>query len=71
MAAKKLSHDLGIVGAGRNCFNPLQDIVYFQQDVQVEGGNGPMKSIPHRSNSSTSRMGCMGGSSFLEMPPIR
>ena len=35
VAAKKLDHDLGIVGAGLNCFNPLRDIVYCHQDVQV------------------------------------
>ena len=35
-----------------------------------EKGNGPMKSIPHKSNNSTSRIVRMGGSSRLEMLPI-
>ena len=35
VAAKKLSHYLGIISAGRNCFNLLRDIIYCQQDVQV------------------------------------
>ena len=35
VAVKKLIHYLGIVSAGRNCFNPLRDIIYYQQDVQV------------------------------------
>ena len=35
-----------------------------------EKGNGPMKSIPHKSNSSTSGIVRMGGSSCLEMSPI-
>ena len=26
VAMKKLSHYLGIISAGRNCFNPLRDI---------------------------------------------
>ena len=35
VAAKKLSHYLGIVSVGRNCFNPLRDIIYCKQDVHV------------------------------------
>ena len=35
-----------------------------------EEGNGPMKSIPHKSNKSTSRIVRMGDSSCLEMLPI-
>ena len=35
VAAKKLSHYLGIVSVGRNCFNPLLDIIYCQQYVQI------------------------------------
>ena len=34
---------------------------------QSEGGKGPMKSIPHNSNISTSRIGLIGISSCLEM----
>ena len=35
VAAETFSHYLGIISVGRNCFNPLRDIIYCQQDVQV------------------------------------
>ena len=35
VAEEKLSHYLGIISVGQNCFNPLRDIIYCQQDVQV------------------------------------
>ena len=35
VVAKKLGHYPGIISADRYCFNPLRDIIYFQQDVQV------------------------------------
>ena len=35
VATKKLGHYPGIISAGRYCFNPLRDIIYSYQDVQV------------------------------------
>ena len=35
VTTKKLGHYLDIISAGRNCFHPLRDIIYCQQDVQV------------------------------------
>ena len=35
VTTKKLGHYPGIISTGRYCLNPLRDIIYCQQDVQV------------------------------------
>ena len=72
VAVKELGYHTSVISACRYCFYPFRDVIYSRKMYKLlnEGGNGPMKSIPHKSNSSTSRIVLMGGSSFLEMLPI-
>ena len=58
-----------IVCPSVDCLNPLGHIIHRYQYVlfPIRRSESPMKSIPHRSRISTSRIGRIGISSLLEM----